>query len=622
MKRDPRDRAFSLTELLVVVAVILILVSVLVVGTEAIYANAMQTKCQHRLEQIGAACTMYANANDGALPPASDFAAGKPWYQLLAEGGHLPTLEVVACPSAEAPPPEVVQPEPPGEVSASILETLRWLKQMQNPDGGWTCEGSKKAHNAVSGFAMLVFVLSGCTDMRPPEFSETVKKGIEYIISQNDNGSFRRGSAEHMYTQGIMTMAACEAARRMERPSLQQAVRGAAQDGVNYICSKQSDVYGGFTYGGPGQDMSVTGWNIQAIRAGINAGLDIPASSQYGGSKTQLFLEKSIFTGGVRCVSGLFYCWQSNCNWVGPDPGTRDCYRNTCTWKGTVGELVNGKCPVCNYTTYAICPSCGLGTGKKCDWGGLPSECVNGKCKVCGGAVESYADDFGTCYQYTSLPWSTTRSVRLTAAALASRRLMNQSVSSTACQGQMQWLADHNYEKYATSSISDVYTVYYLTLAIEYMGGARWTQWQAGFQPSLMAKQILDGGASHGAYPVSFSYGSHGGQILTTCLAALALGHMVPHTWAQEMVVGKCTYGYNNQVGLDRRRPAVDTIMVMDYSHWAIDRDELSPEFNDDDSDIALRHSGRANALFGDGSVRALALEEIRDGMWTLGPAD
>ena len=622
MRYDPRCRAFSLTELLVVVAVVLILVSILIVGTKAVYAKATQMKCQHRLEQIGSACTMYSSANRGALPPVSDFAAGKPWYQLLAEGGHLSTLDVVVCPSVDAPPPQILQPEPPSEVSASILETLRWLKRMQNPNGSWTCEGSKKAHNAVSGFAMLVFLLSGCTDMRPPEFAETVKKGIEYIVSQNNNGSFRRGSAEAFYTQGIVTMAACEAVQRMERPSLQQAIRGAAQDAITYICTKQSDTLGGFSYGGPGQDMSVTGWNLQAIRAAINAGLNIPASSQYGGSKTQLFLTRSIFTGGVRCVSGLFYCSRSSCNWVGPDPGTRDCCRSTCPWKGTVGELVNGKCPVCKYTTYAICPSCGNGTGRVCTWGGRLSDCVSGKCARCGGAVETYPDDFGTCYQYTTPPWNANRSVRLTAAALASRRLMNQSVSSAACQGQTQWLADHNYSQYASSRISDVYTVYYLTLALEYMGGARWAQWQTEFQPTLMARQILDGGASHGAYPVSFSYGSHGGQILTTCLAALALGHMVPHTWAREMVVGKCTYGYNNQIGPERPWPSADTIMVMDYGHWAIDRDKLSPEFNDDDRDISFRHAGQANALFGDGSVRALSLDDIRDGMWTPEPDD
>ena len=56
-------RGFSLTELLVVVAVILVLVSILIIGTEAVYSRAMRLKCTHRMEQFWQACLMYASAS-------------------------------------------------------------------------------------------------------------------------------------------------------------------------------------------------------------------------------------------------------------------------------------------------------------------------------------------------------------------------------------------------------------------------------------------------------------------------------------------------------------------------------------------------------------------------------
>ncbi len=80
---------------------------------------------------------------------------------------------------------------------------------------------------------------------------------------------------------------------------------------------------------------------------------------------------------------------------------------------------------------------------------------------------------------------------------------------------------------------------------------------------------------------------------------------------------GHCSYGYNSLVGMDARRPAADTIIVMDYADWRIRRNQEDPDRNDPPAYIATRHTGRANALMGDGSVRALHIEDIREGMWT-----
>jgi len=78
----------------------------------------------------------------------------------------------------------------------------------------------------------------------------------------------------------------------------------------------------------------------------------------------------------------------------------------------------------------------------------------------------------------------------------------------------------------------------------------------------------------------------------------------------------ECSYGYNNQLG-DARKPGTDTIVIMDYVDWEIDRDDVDPERNDPDDYIALRHAGRANALMGDGSVRSLRVRDISPDMWT-----
>ncbi len=70
-----------------------------------------------------------------------------------------------------------------------------------------------------------------------------------------------------------------------------------------------------------------------------------------------------------------------------------------------------------------------------------------------------------------------------------------------------------------------------------------------------------------------------------------------------------CSYGYNNQLGHDARTVAGDTIVLMDYHDWEIDR-PLDGS-GQDDSFIALRHGGRLNAFLADGSVRALFRAQI-----------
>ena len=55
----------------------------------------------------------------------------------------------------------------------------------------------------------------------------------------------------------------------------------------------------------------------------------------------------------------------------------------------------------------------------------------------------------------------------------------------------------------------------------------------------------------------------------------------------------------------------------MDYEGWLISRGQTDPAKNDDDSKIALRHGGRANALLGDGRVESFRASDIKAGMWT-----
>lgn len=78
---------------------------------------------------------------------------------------------------------------------------------------------------------------------------------------------------------------------------------------------------------------------------------------------------------------------------------------------------------------------------------------------------------------------------------------------------------------------------------------------------------------------------------------------------------GACSYGYNNLLGFSPATLDGNTVVMMDYQDWEIDHDGKGSDH--DANYVATRHHGKANVCFADGRVKALAPEEIREGMWT-----
>src|SRR3954453_852513 len=64
----PRTRAFSLTEMLVLVGILIVVVGLLLPAVMRARQRAKQTQCMNNLRQIGAFYTEYADRNDDDVP--------------------------------------------------------------------------------------------------------------------------------------------------------------------------------------------------------------------------------------------------------------------------------------------------------------------------------------------------------------------------------------------------------------------------------------------------------------------------------------------------------------------------------------------------------------------------
>jgi Zn-dependent protease with chaperone function len=203
--------------------------------------------------------------------------------------------------------PEDCKPElePPGEARRkAVSQALSWLVRHQSADGGWrmihgascpvkqadgqgACDGAgtATADTASTGMALLALMAAGHRPGVEGPYRAAIDHGVEWLLTQQaEDGRLypQNGLSGTMYSQGIATLALCEAfhgsrADRLKKP---------AQQGLDYIARAQDKNGGGWRYtpGMPG-DTSVLGWQVLALRSGQQAGLAVEPATLEGARK-------------------------------------------------------------------------------------------------------------------------------------------------------------------------------------------------------------------------------------------------------------------------------------------------------------------------------------------------
>lgn len=99
-----QQRAFSVTELLIVIAVVAVLLALLIPVTQQAMRHAHKTQCTSNLKQVFVALRAYAFDRSGRLPgfSAADVSSFGPLYtahRKLVDEGYLPNSDVLFCPA-------------------------------------------------------------------------------------------------------------------------------------------------------------------------------------------------------------------------------------------------------------------------------------------------------------------------------------------------------------------------------------------------------------------------------------------------------------------------------------------------------------------------------------------
>ncbi len=171
----------------------------------------------------------------------------------------------------------------------AVEKGLKWLAKHQQPDGGWSLQfdhpqcqgkcangGSIESRVAATGLALMAFLGAGYTH-EEGRYQTEVDRGLVFLIKtiryNTHGGNLTAGvpTETRMYSQAIGTIALCEALAMTGDDDLHFP----ASECKRYIENAQHKA-GGWRYtpGEPG-DMTVTGWQLMALKSAEMAGLDV-----------------------------------------------------------------------------------------------------------------------------------------------------------------------------------------------------------------------------------------------------------------------------------------------------------------------------------------------------------
>lgn len=166
---------------------------------------------------------------------------------------------------------------------AVALKGLEWLAAEQDPDtGAWGAE----YYAGMTGLSLLAF-LAHCETPESPKWGDNVIKGAMYLMDralQNDgfmhNGVKGSGQA---YEHAIATFALAELylmskGQGKEIPQLDSVLKKA----IEIITDGQTQMGGwAYYYNRKGNnDMSLSGWQMQALRAALGTGINVKEVNQ------------------------------------------------------------------------------------------------------------------------------------------------------------------------------------------------------------------------------------------------------------------------------------------------------------------------------------------------------
>jgi len=174
-------------------------------------------------------------------------------------------------------------------VDQAVQKALAFLATRLAPDASFASE--VKSMNAVSGLAGMAFLSAGHTPGRGP-YGDVVNRCIDFILAtpahpKHGHGYLGRDNThDQMYGHGIATLFLCEVSGMVD-PERQKKIDVVLPKALKLILTAQAvpkrdgRQAGGWRYTptSPDSDLSISGWNLMALRSARLNGAQVPAEA-------------------------------------------------------------------------------------------------------------------------------------------------------------------------------------------------------------------------------------------------------------------------------------------------------------------------------------------------------
>ncbi len=185
------------------------------------------------------------------------------------------------------------------ESEEAVQRALRWLASSQSKPGHWDADrfgagqerlvlghdrrgAGAKADTAMTGLALLCFLGNGHTHLDNSPYADTVRRGLESLLTAQRHDGFLAGDAElfaSMYSHGIATLALSEAYVLSGDKRLEPGVRVA----IDYTVRAQHPTSGSWRYQPlESGDLSQLGWQLMALKSAELSGVPTPVATRAG----------------------------------------------------------------------------------------------------------------------------------------------------------------------------------------------------------------------------------------------------------------------------------------------------------------------------------------------------
>lgn len=163
------------------------------------------------------------------------------------------------------------------ETEKAVRRALDWFTHNQEKNGCW--RGESNHYTAATGMAMLAYMGWGAQHTEPGPYQKPLAKAVEWMLREEFNGDLRgRAHRGNMYDHGIAAIAMAEAYTLTKDPRLLQPMKRI----VAFTVRAQNPKTGGWRYQTYQEnpqdkgDMSVTGWQLMALKSAELGGLAVP----------------------------------------------------------------------------------------------------------------------------------------------------------------------------------------------------------------------------------------------------------------------------------------------------------------------------------------------------------